>query len=205
MKPSDQLAEFVRAAMARGGTPDAIRDALQDAGWSAPEIAEALSGWQAVPGLPPVPRPRPYVSAQEALMYGLLFLSLGVIAWHLCQLGIELVDYLIPDAAGRTQRPGGAERWSIASLIAFTPLFWVLNRRVARLSQGDGGRRRSLVRKWFASMTLMVASLVFLADAIYVIYALLNGDLTLRFAIKAALVAAVAGLVFAYYRDELDA
>ena len=47
-------------------------------------------------------------------------------------------------------------------------------------------------------MTLMVASLVFLADAIYVIYALLNGDLTLRFAIKAALVAAVAGLVFAY-------
>ena len=29
MKPSDQLAEFVRAAMARGGTPDAIRDALK--------------------------------------------------------------------------------------------------------------------------------------------------------------------------------
>ena len=69
---------------------------------------------------------------------------------------------------------------------------------------GDAGRRRSLVRKWFASVTLLVASLVFLGDGIYVIYALLNGELTARFAAKAALVAGVTALVFAYYRDELN-
>ena len=73
MKPADQLSEFVRDAMARGGSHDQIAQALGDAGWSAPEIAEALHGWQAVPGLPPVPRPRPYASATEALLYGLLF------------------------------------------------------------------------------------------------------------------------------------
>ena len=51
---------------------------------------------------------------------------------------------------------------------------------------------------------LIVAVLVFLGDGIYVVYALLSGELTARFAAKAVLVAGVAALVLAYYRDELD-
>ena len=86
----------------------------------------------------------------------------------------------------------------------FTPLFLFLNRKVATMAQSDAGRRRSLVRKWFASLTLLFASLVFLGDGIYVVYALLSGELTARFAAKAVLVAGVAALVFAYYRDELN-
>lgn len=205
MKPSDQLSEFVRHAMAQGGAPDQIAQALTDAGWSQPEIAEALHGWQAVPGLPPVPRPRPYASATEAFLYGLLFLSLGSVAWNLCDLGMAVLNRLIPDPTeGRYGMAGGALRWPIAALIVFTPLFLFLNHKVAAMGQSDAGRRRSLVRKWFASITLMVASLVFLGDGIYVVYALLSGELTARFAAKAALVAGVAALVLAYYRDELD-
>lgn len=205
MKPSDQLSEFVRAAMAQGGDGPGIARALAHAGWSEPEIAEALHGWEAAPGLPPVPRPRPYASAREALLYGLLFLSLGMVAWHVCDLGMALIDRLIPDPTeGWTYRAGSSARWSIASLIGFGPLFLVLNRKVARMSMGDAGLQRSLVRKWFASMTLLVASLVFLGDGIYAVYALLNGELTARFAAKAALVAGMAALVFAYYRGELN-
>lgn len=205
MKPTEQLSDFVRRALSTGGSAESVRAGLTSAGWSPPEIDEALAGWQVVPGLPPVPRPRPYASAQEALLYGLLFVSLGVIAWHLCQLGITLVDALVPDPSDSPVRPGSAERWSIASLIAFTPLFLLVNRRVSGLSRDDGGRRRSLVRKWFASLTLMGAALVFLADAIYLIFTLLSGDLTLRFVLKSVLVAAVAALVLAYYRGEIDA
>lgn len=205
MKPSDQLSEFVRHAMTQGGDRDSIAAALGQAGWSDAEIREAVHAWDAVPGLPPVPRPRPYASAREALLYGLLFLSLGMIAWHVCDLGMGLIDRLIPDPAERYgPGSGSSARWSIASLIAFVPLFVVLNRTVARMSLGDAGQRRSLVRKWFASLTLLVASLVFLADGISVIHALLSGELTARFAAKAALVAGMAALVFAYYRDEMN-
>ncbi len=205
MKPADQLSEFVRHAMQAGGSHDQIAQALADAGWSAPEIADALHGWQAAPGLPPVPRPRPYASATEALLYGLLFLSLGTVAWNICDLGMEVLDRLISDPSeGRYGPAGGALRWPIAALIVFTPLFLFLNRKVAAMAQNDAGRRRSLVRKWFASITLMVAVLVFLGDGIYVVYALLSGELTARFAAKAVLVAGVAALVLAYYRDELD-
>ena len=205
MKPADQLSEFVRHAMQAGGSHDQIAQALADAGWSAPEIADALHGWQAAPGLPPVPRPRPYASATEALLYGLLFLSLGTVAWNICDLGMEVLDRLISDPSeGRYGLAGGALRWPIAALIVFTPLFLFLNRKVAAMAQNDAGRRRSLVRKWFASITLMVAVLVFLGDGIYVVYALLSGELTARFAAKAGLVASIAALVFAYYRDELN-
>ena len=205
MKPADQLSEFVRHAMQAGGSHDQIAQALADAGWSAPEIADALHGWQVAPGLPPVPRPRPYASATEALLYGLLFLSLGTVAWNICDLGMEVLDRLISDPSeGRYGLAGGALRWPIAALIVFTPLFLFLNRKVAAMAQNDAGRRRSLVRKWFASITLMVAVLVFLGDGIYVVYALLSGELTARFAAKAVLVAGIAALVFAYYRDELN-
>jgi len=201
MKPSEQISEYVRLSLSNGDEPEAIRGALAGAGWSPPEIDDAIAGW--MPGRPPVPRPRPYASAQEALVYGLLFISLGAISWHLCQLGMALIDYLIPDPGDYPVSPGSSARWSIAALIAFTPVFLLLSRRIARLGGEDSGRSRSLVRKWFASLTLLVASLVFLGDAVYVIYALLNGDLTLRFICRAALVASIATLVLAYYRDEL--
>ncbi len=205
MKPADQLLEFVRDAMVQGGSHDQIAQALADAGWSPPEIAEALHGWQAAPGLPPVPRPRRYASATEALLYGLLFFSLVTVAWNLCDLGMEMLDQLIPDPGeGRHDRGNEALSWPIAALIVFTPLFLYLNGKVATMAQSDAGRRRSLVRKWFASITLMVAALVFLGDGISVVYALLSGELTARFAAKAVLVAGVAALVLAYYRDELD-
>ncbi|RCW82884.1 DUF5671 domain-containing protein [Paracoccus lutimaris] len=205
MKPADQLSEFVRDAMAQGGDHDQIAQALTEAGWSAPEIAEALHGWQAAPGLPPVPRPRPYASATEALLYGLLFLSLGTVAWNITDLGMEVLDRLIPDPTELLYHPANAAlRWPIAALIVFAPLFLFLNRKVAAMAQNDGGRRRSLVRKWFASITLLVAALVLLGDGIYVVYALLSGELTTRFAAKAVLVAGIAALVFAYYRDELN-
>ena len=118
---------------------------------------------------------------------------------------MALIDRMIRDPAEGWRFYGSSSaRWSIASLIGFAPLFLLLNRKVARMSMGDAGRRRSLVRKWFASMTLLVASLVFLGDGIYVIYTFLNGELTARFAAKAVLVAGMAALVFAYYRDELN-
>lgn len=205
MKPADQLSEFVRQGLAQGATPEVIVTALSDAGWSAPEIDQAVSAWHLQSGLPPVPRPRPYASAQEALLYALLFLSLGAIAWHLCQLGLALIDGLFPTPEEIAIQSDASVRWSIAALVAFTPLFVLLDRRIARLGLKDAGRRRSLVRKWSAAITLLVASLVLLSDAIYVIYALLNGDLTLRFLLKAGLVAVISGLVLAYYRDEMDA
>lgn len=206
MARSDELNDFVRSGLASGRSGDELAAALTQAGWSGREIAAALAAWlPAAPGLPPVPRPRAYVSAREGLIYGLLFLLLGLICWHVTMLGFELIEALLPEPDQRYYYPSTSSmRWSMATLIPTVPLFLLLNRRVMRDTAQDSGRRRSLVRKWFAAMTLLLASLALLGDLVAVIYSLLNGDLTPRFAAKAALIAAVGALVFAYYRGELD-
>lgn len=201
----DDMAEFVRAGLAAGRAPDELSAALAAAGWSPVEIHEATLAWlPAPPGLPPVPRPRAYVSAREALIYGLLFLLLGCICWHLTMLGLRLIELLLADPAERHPMPASVMRWNMAVLIPTVPLFLWLNRRVAAATAGDPGRRRSLVRKWFAAVTMLLAALALLGDLVAVVHALLNGELTARFLAKAALVGLIGGLAFAYYRAELD-
>ncbi|SEH81355.1 DUF5671 domain-containing protein [Paracoccus alkenifer] len=206
MARSDELNDFVRSGLASGRSGDELAAALGQAGWSGREIAAALAAWlPAAPGLPPVPRPRAYVSAREALVYGLLFLLLGMICWHVTMLGFRVIETLLPEPDQRYYYSSASSmRWSIATLLPAVPLFVMLNRKVTRDTAQDSGRRRSLVRKWFAAVTLLLAALALLGDLVAVIYSLLNGDLTLRFAAKAGLIAVVGALVFAYYRDELD-
>lgn len=205
MARRDDLAEFVRAGLAAGQGRDALAAALSAAGWSGREVAAALEGWaDGGAGLPPVPRPQPYASARDALTFGLLFLLLGWICFHLVMIGFALLDTLLPDAADYYDPPRSSLRWSVATLIPTVPLFLWLTRRVAAATRGDAGRRRSLVRKWLASVTLLVAALTLLGDGVAVIYAALNGDLTARFAAKAALIAVVGAIALAYYRDEID-
>ncbi|SDE65384.1 hypothetical protein SAMN05421538_10936 [Paracoccus isoporae] len=204
MAQNSELTDFVNAALGAGHDRDDIARALADAGWSERERREALEGWQMVAGLPPVPRPRAYVSAREAVIYGLLFIALCVVAWHLCSLGFRVIDAVLPDPAALYPQGSGGMRWSMAALIVFTPVFALLNRHVAIQAAQDPGRRRSLVRRWFASVTLLICALTLLGDLVLTLYSFLDGELTPRLLAKSLLLAVVAGLVLAYYRDELD-
>lgn len=204
MKASDQLASFVYDALNAGRSRDDIATALSDAGWSTAEIRDALGNWADTEFTPPVPRPRPFVSAREAFLYGLMFVSLAMVAWHLSTLLFYLIDRWIPDVSDNYPYYGrSGMRWSISSLIVFFPLFAILNQRANRGIRANAGRRRSGVRKWFGYITLFLAALALLGDLIFVIYALLSGDLTARFIAKAAVVAAVAGLIFFYFKADM--
>jgi len=205
MRPVEQLSQFVRDALLAGYARADIGAALAQAGWSEREIATALDGWSEGAFLPPVPRPRPFVSAREALIYGVMFIALGMITWHIVSLSFDLIERWIPEP-GRSTYWYSVQgmRWSIATLIVFVPLFLVLNQRTTRALRADPGQRRSLVRRWFGHVTLFFASMALLGDLIVVIYSALSGELTLRFIARAGVVALVAGLVFFYFRQELD-
>ena len=51
-------------------------------------------------------------------------------------------------------------------------------------------------------VTLLFAAAVLLGDLVAVIYAFLSGDLTVQFALKALVVAGIAGGIFGYYRRD---
>ncbi|WP_323779831.1 DUF5671 domain-containing protein [Thalassovita sp.] len=203
MRPADQLAQFVAEALKEGRSRDDIATALQQAGWAANEVSDALSAWADTGFIPPVPRPRPYVSARESFLYGLMFLALAMSAWNITTLGFELIDLWLPDLTNRYSRYDiSTVRWSISVLVVFFPLFLWMNSRAQSAAKADPGKRRSAVRKWFGYITLFLAAITLLGDLIAVIYALLSGDLTARFIAKAALVALTAGLIFGYFQGE---
>ncbi|TVQ04398.1 MAG: hypothetical protein EA338_01490 [Roseinatronobacter sp.] len=204
MKPADQLATFVQDGFRAGHSAQDLRAALAAAGWSEPEIDNALAGW-ADHGLRlPVPRPRPSVSAAEAATYALLFFALLSVTWNVVALAFWLVEIWVPEADGSTgYGTARSMRWSIAVLVVILPLFLWLQARTDRDARANPGQLRSPTRKKFGAVTVFLAALVLVADAIAVVFAFLNGDMTLQFLIKAAIVALVAGLVIAWFRSFL--
>ncbi|MCQ0971823.1 DUF5671 domain-containing protein [Paracoccus sp. TK19116] len=204
MKSGDVLGEFVRQALAEGRDRADVTAALTDAGWSAREIEGALDRWAVSPGLPPVPRPSAYVSAREALLYGLLFIALANVVIYTVMLGFGIINRLLPDPTEIYYSGQGVLRWPIAALIAFLPLFLYLNHRANRRGDDQAARQRSLVRRWIASLVTLIAILALVCDLVTVLYVFLNGDLSSRFIAKVALVAIEGALVLAYCREELD-
>ncbi|MDG1739142.1 MAG: DUF5671 domain-containing protein, partial [Paracoccaceae bacterium] len=98
----------------------------------------------------------------------------------------------------------GEVRWTVSALIVFVPIFLFMNFRVLNEAGKDPARRRSTVRKWFGYITLFIAAVVIAGDLIAALNALLSGDLTLRFFLKAGLLGGVAALVFVYFRGEMQ-
>lgn len=204
MATADHLSQFVRDALAAGHDQPRIQLALKQAGWTEVEIRAALAAWEGGGDLPPVPRPRPYVSAREAMLYALLAIALVVVCFHVVQLGFRLIDLAFPDPAELAVPDRWSMRFSTAAIIGSLPLFVLLDHRMARRLGNGQQRRRSQARRIFASVAVFAAALVLLGDVVSVAYAFLSGDLTPRLALKCALVATMGLLVVGCYREDLD-
>ncbi len=203
MKPAEQLAAFVGEALGQGRSRADVAAALKDAGWQDREVVRAMQAWAEGPFQPPVPRPQSHVSARDAFFHGLLLVALGTVVWSVNALGFDVINLALRDAS-EEQNYGywrlSDVRWWVAVLIVATPALIWLDRRIAAEMLFDPSRRRSAMARWFGHLTLFIALLVLAGDAVTVIYSVLNGEMTLRFALKAGLVALTAGLVLAYYR-----
>ncbi|NIY80886.1 hypothetical protein HCZ23_15595 [Celeribacter sp. HF31] len=202
MKPTEQLAQFTREALISGQSRDEIATALREAGWADSEVRDALSAWSDTDHIPPVPRPRPYVSAREAFFYALMFVALSMTAWHIVDLGFDLIKRWLSDTP-RAYVSNRSMRWSIAALMVFFPLFLLMQRAEVRKLARDPSHKRSIVRKWFGYCALFFSSLALLGDLLGAIYSLLSGELTLEFIAQLLLVAAVAGTVFGYFQGAM--
>lgn len=206
------LEQFVRDALARGISREEIRAALGRARWRTEEIDAALAQWADDPFPVPVPRRSTQLSAREAFLYLLLFATLYVAAYHTGAILFMLLERWLPDALDRARYDLSLSvlRWSVASLVIALPVFLYTNRLIGGALAHEPEKRGSGVRRWLTYLTLFVAALVLIGDFVVVLRGLLAGELPLRFLLKAAVVAAIAGAVFRHYltdlrRDETEA
>ncbi|HEY8794203.1 MAG TPA: DUF5671 domain-containing protein [Gemmatimonadaceae bacterium] len=200
--PIDQ---FVRAAITKGEDRAAIRAALEQAGWPSAEVSNALGGYADIAFPVPVPLPHASLSARELFLYLVFFTALYISVWNFGELLFEFIDRAFPDV---TQgRYGGGfsledVRWNVSSLIvAFPVLLWTGHHIGKRLALNPAGRL-SPVRRYCTYITLFIAVAVLIGDATTLIYNLLGGELTVRFLLKALVVAGIAGsALFHFLRD----
>ena len=207
------LTQFVKEALEKGQDRSGIRSALIEAGWRAEETDEALNAFSDVTFPIAVPKPQAYLSAREAFFYLLFFILLGVVSFNLGSLLFALIDTAIVDKVERvsywTNRLDHQIRGAIAGLIVGTPIFLWLARILLKARKNNPALQRSRIRKWLIYISLVIAGAILVGDAIALVYSFLNGELTLRFALKALVVAAIAGSIFGYFitnaeRDEAD-
>src|SRR5215208_4489878 len=205
MAIADELITFVKDALGRGVARPEVEQVLRRAGWSAEQVAGAMTAFADLDFPVPVPRPRPYVSAREAFMYVVMFTTLYLSAWSFGSLIFEFIERAFPDRA--MERAGqfslAAIRWNLSSLVAAFPVFLYVGSLVARSIRRDPTKRASSIRRNLTYVTLFVASCMLLGDVTTLIYNLLGGELTIRFILKALTVALIAGAAFVYYVAQL--
>jgi hypothetical protein len=199
MAGKNEIAEFVRTALRDGRSRGEIAKALNDAGWSQSEVDDALGAWSDVSFSTPVPNPGKIVSARDFFVHGLTFAMLLTAAVYLSWVLFDIIDLTVGD----DQYPEWTTRslrWSIAGLIVSGPLYGWLAWREERAEAKDPGRSRSAIRNWLTYLTLLVAACTFLGDLIWTLGSFLNGELTLVSVLRMAVIAAISGGIFLYYR-----
>lgn len=200
-----ELEAFVGEALLRGESREDIEKVLLAAGWTAEQAEGALGAYADVPFSIPVPKPRPSLSAREAFLYLTLFGTLYLSAYHLGSLVFDLINRVFPDP---TLEEGevwlfDSIRWSVSSLIIAFPVFLYLSRHTERELALHPIKRLSPVRRWLTYLTLFVAAGVLIGDLTTLVYNVLGGELTVRFLLKVATVAAIAATIFSHYLVDL--
>lgn len=198
------LRDFVREALARGESRDAIADALEKAGWPQDQARDALASFAEVDFSVPVPRPRRFGGAREAFLYIVFFSLLGMVALQSGRLAFAYIDFQFADPLTRETHVNQLARlrWAIASLIVGYPIFLYLGWRLGAAYRNDPERRVSRIRVWLTYITLIFAALTLIGDLVAVVYNFLGGEMTARFVFKALVVALISGaILFTYARD----
>ncbi|WP_193174852.1 DUF5671 domain-containing protein [Oricola nitratireducens] len=208
MASSDPVTRFVHDALAAGRSRTEIQNALSEAGWAKSDVDKALSAFADVDFTPPVPRPRPQLTARDVFVYALLFTALTFTAVYLINLVHGILDLALPDPADRSNAEARAIyriRWAIATLIVSTPLYVWMTIFTGRQNAKQVGEKRSLVRRWLTYLALFASALTFFGDITYVLERFLEGEFTLRFLLKALTVGAVSASIFFFYLRDVEA
>ncbi len=200
---TQQLEAFVKEALQSGNTKKEIANVLEGAGWPSAQITSALDVFSDTPFSVPVPKPRPSLSARDAFLYIVMFSTLYYGVINLGRLLFNFIDRALPDSVFYETAFRNDSRWETASIIISFPVFFFMAHYIGKQVKSNPFRRFSPIRRWLTYMTLFVAASALLCDTTTLLYRLLGGDLTIRFILKALVVAVIAGTGFSYYLLDL--
>ena len=199
------LSGFIEAALAKGASDQFVAALLKANGWSDKEVYAAFAQhYEQQTGHAVPARRQATESARDAFLYLLSFAMLAAWSLALGSLAFKLIELRIPDPVlGYEYSVELSASLEIACLLVAFPVYVFVNRIINRGIAAEPANRHSSVRKWLTYLSLVIAASVLAGDAIAVLAYFLQGEFTSRFLLKAAVVLAIAGGIFAYYLREV--
>lgn len=102
-----------------------------------------------------------------------------------------------------------AMKMAIATLIIASPIYFFTTRVVMKSLTAGVLDKEATPRRWLSYLIILVSSFVMLGFLISVLFSFMDGELTLRFVLKALVALLLAGGIFGFYfydvrRDQVD-
>lgn len=203
------LAQYVVGRIRAGVAKAELKEELSALGWTDDEMEGAYR--EAVIALgAPVPNTRNRVtlsrkaSTVDVVINFFSFILLGIIATALGTLFFGIINRYFPDALDTANWYNASQttssiHYSIAALLIGFPLYYFAMRLWFRKFREDEGRMESKLSKWLTYLVLLVAAVTVVGDLIAIVFAMLQGELTTRFFLKALVILAIAGAIFGFY------
>jgi len=202
-----ELVAFLQAAKEGGVSDDFVVALLRQNGWSERRIFRAYSAFYADRlGMPLPKRHQAAENARDAFYYLLNFITLGFWTVALGQIFYRLIGFWIPDPA--VDKYYGSLRddiaWQAATVIVAFPVFLYVHSLIQRELRNRIDLYYSAIRRWLTYLALVIAAIVLLGDAAWVIDALIRGELTVRFILESVVLLVLGGGVFLYYLRTME-
>lgn len=201
------LEAYLRAAKQQGASDEFLVALLHQHGWPEKAVYHALGQLYAESTGQPLPEPQSTLeSAREAFYHLLAFGTLATWILAIGSIWFELINTWVPDPTMDYYRTWTIRNVSfqIAAILVSFPVFILATRSILQDMVAAPDKAASGVRRWLTNLALLVAALVFIGDLVSLLATLLQGGLSLRFALKSATVLLLSGGVFLYYTKGLN-
>jgi len=206
---TNSLAEYV-AVRTRAGVPKGvILEELLAVGWSEEESEGAYRAGLVLSGVPvPSEGNRPTLSRKSSTVDVVInffsFILLGIIATALGTLLFATINKFLPDpldlmSVYTDASASSSIHYAISALLIGFPLYYVALRIWFRKFREDEGRVESNLSKWLTYLVLLITAVTIVGDLITVVFTLLQGEITVRFFLKALTILVIAGIIFGFY------
>lgn len=121
-------------------------------------------------------------------------LSAGMVIFQI--INKKIVDELIYAPGGFTQE---ALKFAISAIIIAGPIYFVMMWLINKNLLSGKLEKESAVRKWLTYFILLIAAIVMIGWLIATMNSFLNGELTLKFILKALTAILISALIFSFY------
>jgi len=140
-------------------------------------------------------------NAQFAFFYMLSLVALIFMSMATGMIIFQIINKNITDVINqyRGNFSSNALKFAISSLIISMPIYYLTTRQIFKNLYSGELDRDSGIRKWLTYLILFITSVVMIGWFIGTVNSFLDGELTLKFALKALTAIGIAAIIFNFY------